>query len=52
MRGGLKPLLAVGASKIGEGASLLEPPTQRGLDVAVDVPAVEMAVIHINAGSV
>lgn len=50
MRGGLEPLLAVGASKVGEGAPLLEPPTQRCLDVAVDVPVVETAVKHINAG--
>lgn len=47
MRGGLEPLLAVGASKIGERAPLLEPPTQRCLDVAVDVPVVETVVVKL-----
>lgn len=44
MRRGLEPPLDVGASQIRQGASLLEPATQRRLDVVVDVPVEEMAV--------
>lgn len=41
---GLEPPPDVGASQIRQGASLLEPATQRRLDVTVDVPVEEMAV--------
>lgn len=44
VRRGLEPPLVVGASQIRQGASLLEPATQRRLDVVVDVPVEEMAV--------
>lgn len=44
VRRGLEPPLDVGASQIRQGASLLEPATQRRLNVVVDVPVEEMAV--------
>lgn len=39
MCGRLKPLLDVGASQVGQRASLLEPSVHTHLDVTVDVPA-------------
>lgn len=44
MCGGLKPLPVVCASQIRQGASLLEPSTQRHLDVTVDVPGKDMTI--------
>lgn len=44
MCGGLEPPLAEGASQISQGASLLEPPAQRHLDVTVDIPVKEVEV--------
>lgn len=45
MCGGLQPPLAVGASEVRQGASLLEPPIHTHLDVTVDVPAYESILI-------
>lgn len=45
MCGGLQPPLAVGASQVCQGASLLKPSVHTHLDVTVDVPVCESTLI-------